>query len=149
MKVILLDDVQGLGKKGAIIEVNSGFAHNFLIPKKKAIEATPAILNEVKHKLAKEQKQKELELQQAKELAAKLNNTFVDVKVRCGQGKMYGSVTTMDVQKGLADKGYDIDKRKIILNETIRELGQYGAEIKIAPSVSATINLNIIALEDK
>ena len=62
---------------------------------------------------------------------------------------MYGSVTTMDVQKGLADKGYDIDKRKIILNETIRELGQYGAEIKIAPSVSATINLKIIALEDK
>ncbi|HQC54458.1 MAG TPA: 50S ribosomal protein L9 [Clostridia bacterium] len=149
MKVILLEDVQGHGKKGAIIEVNSGFAHNYLIPKKKAIEATPAILNEVKHKLAKEQKQRELELQQAKELANTLNNTFIDVPVRCGQGKMYGSVTTMDVQKGLAAKGFDIDKRKIVLNETIKELGQYGAEIKIAPNITANINLNVIALDDK
>lgn len=147
MKVILLEDVKGQGKKGDIVEVNSGYATNFLIPKKKAIEATPAILNELNHRLEKEKKQRAIEEQKAREVAAKLNGQFIDVRVRCGQGKLYGSVTTMDVQKGLAEKGFDIDKRKIILKETIRDLGQYEAEVKIAPNISASINLNVAPLE--
>lgn len=145
MKVILLENVQGQGKKGEVIEVNIGYAKNFLIPNNKAVEATPAVINEINQRIVKEKKALEKEIAEAKELSKKIEALTFEIKVKCGQGKMYGSVTAMDVQKSLSIKGFEVDKRKIIIKETIKDLGKYQAELKIMTNISAVLNLSVIA----
>lgn len=145
MKVILLENVPGQGKKGEIIEVNIGYAKNFLIPKNKAIEATPSVINEINQRIVKEQKALEQETLEAKELSKKISSLLFEIKVKCGQGKMYGSVTAMDVQKALALQGFEVDKRKIVIKDTIKDLGKYQAELKIMTNISAILNLNVVA----
>lgn len=148
MKILLLDDVKGQGKKGEILEVNIGYARNFLIPKKLAVEATPAVINEIKFKIAKEHKELQKEIADSTEFAKNLESQPLVIKVKCGQGKMYGSVTAMDVQKALCEKGFDVDKRKIVIKETIKELGNFQAELKIMTNISAKLNLKVVA-DDK
>ncbi len=145
MKVILLENVPGQGKKGEIIEVNIGYAKNFLIPKNKAIEATPSVINEINQRIVKEQKALEQETLEAKELSKKISSLLFEIKVKCGQGKMYGSVTAMDIQKALALQGFEVDKRKIVIKDTIKDLGKYQAELKIMTNISAILNLNVVA----
>ena len=147
MKVLLLQNVTGQGKKGDIIEVNIGYARNFLIPKKLGIEATPSVLNEIKQKAAKDQRELEKEIALANDLVKKIQGETFIINVRCGQGKMYGSVTAMDVQKSMLEKGFEVDKRRIILKDTIKELGDYQAELKIMANISATINLHVQSYE--
>lgn len=146
MKVILLTDVQGHGKKGSIVDVNDGYARNFLVPRKMAIEATKSMLNEYTQKLEKEkrllQEEKERALALAKEIAA----MTVDVKVKCGEdGKMYGSVTTQDVAAALAEKGITVDKKKVTLKETIKTVGVYEAEVWVYKETTAKFKISVTA----
>ena len=144
MKVILLDNVQGHGKKGEIVNVNDGYAKNYLIPKKLAVEATKSVLNEIQQKVAKEQRLLREERLAAEELAKKIGGSVVIVKMRCGEdGKMYGSVTNQDVADGLKAMGYEIDKKKIPVKDAIKTLGIYDAEVKVYKDISARIKIDV------
>lgn len=149
MKVILLADVQGHGKKGEVVEVNDNYARNYLVPRKLAKEATKAVLNEYNQKLEKEARLAQQEKDEAMELKKQLEGKTVIVKVRCGGGKMYGSVTSQDVADGLAELGYTVDKKKVIFKETIRTPGLYDVDIKVYRETIAKIKINVVAVEMK
>ncbi len=147
MKVVLLQDVKGQGKKDEIINVSDGYARNFLFPKKLAVEADAAILNDIKNKEAAKQRKIELEKQAARETAEKMGGLLVKIKVKEGaDGKMYGSVTTKDIAEALkAQFGIDVDKRKIVLSENVKSFGNYTADVKLYPEISGKLNILVHA----
>ncbi len=145
MKVILLQDVKAMGKKGDIVEVNDGYAINFLIPKKMVIKATKDAQNERNQKIANEEKRKAEEKDAALALHAKLNGTSVTVPMKCNDGKMYGSVTTMDVAKALNDLGFAVDKKKITLPGAIKSLGSYTVDVWCYNQTIAKVTINVVA----
>jgi len=145
MKVLLLQDVKAQGKKGEIVEVNDGYARNFLIKKGLAKEATASVVNETNQKNAQEAKKKAAELQAAKDIAAKLDTKEIEVAIKTGEnGKFFGSVTSKEIADALLAIGYDIDKKKIIIKDAIKAAGVYGVEVKIYPGVSFTINVKVV-----
>ena len=147
MKVILLDNIQGHGKKGEIVTVNDGYARNYLLPKKLAVEATKAVLNEIQQKVAREQRLLKEERDAAEVVAKSLKGATVVVKMSCGEdGKMYGSVTNQDVADGLKAMGYDVDKKKITIRDQIKTLGVYDAEVKVYKDIGAKIKINVVAM---
>ncbi len=146
MKVILLQDIKPLGKKGDIAEVNDGYARNFLIPKKIAAEATKSAQNERNQKLYNEQKRLEEEKAAALELYNALKNKEIVVKVKCKDDKMYGSVTTHDVANALKDAGFVVDKKKISIPAQIKTLGKYEAEVWCYKETVAKIFIDVKAL---
>ncbi|NCA92655.1 50S ribosomal protein L9 [bacterium] len=146
MKVILLQDIKPLGKKGEIVEVNDGYARNFLLPKKIAAEATKTAQNERNQKIANEQKRLEAEKAAALELFNALKNKEIAVKVKCNEDKMYGSVTTQDVANALKDAGFVVDKKKITLPAPIKTLGKYEAEVWCYKETVAKIYIDVRAL---
>ena len=146
MKVLLLQDVQGQDKKGTIVELNDGYARNFLIPKKMAVEATKSIVNEYNQRIEKELRLAQKAKEEALALAKELSGKTVDVVVKCGEdGKMYGSVTTQDVASALGAMGYQVDKKKIVLKDVIKKVGVYEAEVKVYKETSAKIKVNVRA----
>lgn len=144
MKVILLQNVQGHGKKGEIVNVNDGYAKNFLIPKKLAVEATKSVLNEIEQKVAREARIMKEERAAAESRAKEISSVTATIPVKCGDGKMYGSVTTQNVADALSALGYTVDKRKIVLKDAIKDVGLYTAEIKLYKDVSAKIKVNVV-----
>ena len=147
MKVILLQDVQGHGKKGAIVDVNDGYARNFLIPRKMAIEATKSILNEYNQRLQKEARIAAEEKAAALELKKILDGKSIKVKVRCGDdGKMFGSVGGQDVANALKEEGYTVDKKKVTIKDNIKSTGTYDAEIKVYKETVAKVKIVVEAL---
>lgn len=145
MKVLLLQDVKAQGKKGEIVEVNDGYARNFLIKKGLAKEATAGVINETNQKNAQEAKKKAAELQAAKDIAAKLDTKEVIVSIKMGDnGKFFGSVTNKEIADALLKEGYEIDKKKIIIKDPIKAAGVFGVEVKIYPGVSFTINVKVV-----
>ena len=145
MKVLLLQDVKAQGKKGEIVEVNDGYARNFLIKKGLAKEATAGVINETNQKNAQEAKRKAAELQAAKDIAAKLDTKEIEVAIKMGDnGKFFGSVTSKEIADVLLEMGYDIDKKKIIIKDTIKAAGVYGVEVKVYPGVSFTLNVKVV-----
>lgn len=147
MKVIFLQDVKGSGKKGQTVEVNDGYARNFLIKRKLAIEATAAAMNEAAQKKAADDKRIAEEIAAAKVLKEQLEKSVIDIGVKCGDGKMYGSVTTADIADGLQKIGIDVDKKKIVLKENIRELGVFDIEVKVYANISAKVKVRIVKAE--
>lgn len=145
MKVILLEDVKKLGKKGDLVEVAEGYARNYLIPKKLVEEATEGSIKNLRQQKKALEKRKQQELMEAKKLASKLSQNQVTIEVKCGeQGKLFGSITSKDVQTALKEQyKVDIDKRKINL-EPIKALGNYEAIIKLAPDVEAKIMVKVV-----
>lgn len=146
MKVVLLQDVKGKGKKDDIVNVSDGYARNFLFPKGLAAEASGTILNEIKNREASRAHKIELEKAAANEIASKLEGAVVKLKIKAGAaaggGKLYGSVTAKDIGKALLDQhGIEIDRRKIALDEPIRQYGSYSIEVKLYPSITGKINL--------
>ena len=143
MKVILLQDVKGHGKKGQLVDASDGYARNFLIPKKLAVEATAANLSELKNAETKKRIQEEKELAAAKEIAAKLEGCMVKIVRTSGADeKLYGSVATKDIAEALAEQfGIEIDKRKIVLSDAIKAYGSYTVSVKLHTAVSGKINL--------
>lgn len=146
MKVLLKMDVKGLGKKGDIVNASDGYARNFLFPKGLAVEATQGTIKE--HQIIKENeaKKKMKELEEAKELAKKMSEINVKLKVKTGEnGKLFGSITSKDIAEAIKNQyGFEIDKKKIVLDEAIKVTGTYNIEVKIYPEVSANIKVEII-----
>ena len=146
MKVILLCDVKGQGKKDQIIEVSDGYARNFLFPQKKAILADAKATNELKNKENSKQFKISEERKAALELAEKIKKTNVEIKMEHGQdNRLYGSVTAKDLADELkkALGGVDIDKRKITLKDPIKAYGTYTVEIKLYTDVVASFNVKV------
>ena len=143
MKVILLKDVPGKGKKDEIVNVSDGYARNFLFPRKLAAEADAKILNDIKTKEAARLRRIELEKQAARETAEKLQSVLVKVTIQSGaDGKLYGSVGTKDIAEALAAQhGIEIDKRKIVLDSPIKAYGTYTVDVKLYPEIAGKLNV--------
>lgn len=145
MKVLLLQDVKDQGKKGEIVEVNDGYAKNFLIKKGLAKQANSQIINEVNQKNAANQRKLEIEKQEATKLAQRMKGSVVNLAMSTGEnGKMFGSVTSKEIAEALHFHGFDIDKKKIVLKEPIKALGRYNIEIKVYANISTEVVLNVI-----
>lgn len=141
MKVILLQDVKGSGKKNQIVEVNDGYARNFLFPRKLAKEATSTNVNAVDVQNKAEAHRKEVLRQEAIANAEKLSKLSVTVTGKGGNGKMFGSISTLDVAEAIkAQHGLDIDKKKIDI-PSIKAEGEYVATLKLFPEVSAKLKV--------
>ncbi|MDN5331427.1 MAG: large subunit ribosomal protein [Tepidanaerobacteraceae bacterium] len=146
MKVILLQDVKTLGKKGDLVDVADGYARNYLFPKNMAVEATPGNLA----KLEQEKKAKEKKLarqkMEAEELAEKIKKCHLTLKVKAGvQGKLYGSINSKNIAEALKEQcGIDIDKRKIQLDEPIKAFGSYEVPVKLHPEVEAKLTVRVV-----
>ncbi len=139
MKVILLCDVKGQGKKDQIVNVSDGYARNFLFPQKKAIPADAKATNELRNKEEAKQFRISEDRKAASALAEKIKNTEIDIVMGHGQdGRLYGSVTSKDIAEKLAEKlSVDIDKRKINMKEAIKAYGNYEVEIKLLQDIVA------------
>lgn len=145
MKVILLCDVKGQGKKDQIINVSDGYARNFLFPQKKAIPADAKAQNDLKGKEDARQYKIAEDKKAAETLAAKIKDTEIKIQMGHGQdGRLYGSVTAKDIAEELAKiVGSSIDKRKITIKETIKAYGKYKIDIKVHPEVVATFYVTV------
>lgn len=141
MKVILLEDVKGSGKKGELINASDGYARNYLLPKKLAMEATPQALNELKQKEAAKERRLALEKQAALDAAAAVRGKTVRITSAAGQnGKLFGSVTAAEVAEELKKQyGIEVDRRKIALESEIKAFGTYNAEVKFGYGVTAAL----------
>ena len=139
MKVVLLCDVKGQGKKDQIVDVSDGYARNFLFPQKKAIPADAKATNELKNKEEAKQFKINEERKAAQALADKLKDVQVKIKMEHGQdGRLYGSVTAKDIAEMLkAQTGVEVDKRKIVTKENIKAYGNYSVEVKLLADISA------------
>lgn len=139
MKVILLCDVKGQGKKDQIVEVSDGYARNFLFPQKKAVPADAKATNELKNKEAAKEYKIGEERKAAQALADKINNVEIEIVMGHGaDGRLYGSVTSKDIAEKIKEKlGVEVDKRKIQLKEAVKAYGKYQVEVKILADISA------------
>lgn len=146
MRVILLEDVKSVGKKGELVNASDGYAKNFLFPKKLAVEATKSNLNDFELKQKAEAKRKKEELEQAQNMAKELENKTVIVKVKTGEnGKLFGSVTNKEVAEEIVKQtGMEIDKKKVSIGDPIKMVGERTAVIKLHPKVSAEITIKIV-----
>lgn len=143
MKVLLLQDVKGKGKKDTIVDVSDGYARNFLLPKGVAVEADAKIMNDYKNKQAAKKHHEEMEKQAAKETAEKLAGLVVKILATAGaDGRFYGSVTTKDIAEELEKQhGITVDKRKIVLDDAIKAFGPYSLDVKLYPEISGKLNV--------
>jgi large subunit ribosomal protein L9 len=148
MQVILREDIDKLGKIGDLVKVADGYARNYLVPNKKAIEATPKNLNAMDHakkmvsdRIRKMKKEAAVEADRIKGLA-------VTIKAKVGEeGKLFGSVTTMDIAEAAKAQGVELDKRKIVLDEPIKRLGEYTLTVKLHADVTAELKVTVVAAE--
>ncbi len=142
MKIILLQDVKGQGKKDDLIDVNEGYARNFLIKKGFAEAATPTKINELNQKKASQAYHKQEELKAMKALAAEISGKSFTINIKVGkEGKVFGSVTAADIAQSLSDSGYEVDKKKIVLAAGLKTVGDYDVELKLAEGVGAKIKV--------
>ena len=145
MKVLLLADVKGQGKKDQIVEVSDGYARNFLFPKKLAIAADNKVMSEAKSKEESKQFRLKEEKAAAKELAEKLSKLTVRISASSGaDGRLYGSITSKDIAEELKKQHkIEIDKRKLVLSENIKAYGTYDVEVKVYPEISAKMKVAV------
>ena len=144
MKVILLQDVKGKGKKGQMLEVSDGYARNFMLPKKMAIEATPDAINTMRMNDKATQERIAREKAEALATSKKLREMTVIVKAKGGgAGRLFGSVTNAEVAEALSKQGVKLDKRKIVLSETIKNVGTYTATCKLGYEITAPLTVKI------
>ena len=144
MKVILLQDVKGKGKKGQMLEVSDGYARNFMLPKKLAIEATTDAINTMRMNDKATQERIAREKAEALATSKKLREMTVIVKAKGGgAGRLFGSVTNAEVAEALAKQGVKLDKRKIVLSETIKNVGTYTATCKLGYEITAPLTVKV------
>lgn len=145
MKIILIEDVKKLGKKGEIIEVSDGYARNYILPQKLGIEASNKNLNDLKLQKMKEEKEAQKLLDEAKELAEKIGAQAVTVKMKAGEGgKVFGSVSAKEIAEAVKKQNaLEIDKKKIQLQEPIRSFGLHEVGIKLHPQVTGTLRIKV------
>ncbi len=146
MEVILLENVPSLGKAGDIVQVAVGYGRNFLVPKKLAMEATPQNIRiwEQQREVFRHKKSKELE--RAREEAQRIESISFTIRRTAGESeKLFGSVTSLDLQKALQEKGIVVDRKKILLPHPLKKLGSYSIPIKLHPEVTAQMNIQIVS----
>ena len=143
MKVVLLADVKGQGKKNDVINVSDGYARNFLLPRKLAVEADAKVLNEIKGREDSRKHKIEVETAEAKATAAKLDSILIKIPASSGaDGRLYGSITAKDIAEKLEkDHGIVVDKRKIQLADPIRAYGQYDMDVKLYTDVVGKLHV--------
>ena len=146
MKVILIQDVRGQGKKGELLDVSDGYARNYLLPRNLAMKATTDNLNALKLKEKAKAAQIEKEKIMAKETAEKLSGVIVTLKAKAGAvGKLYGAVTNMEISQALSEQhGIEIEKNKIVMSDPIKTFGNYEVKCKLGHEITGTINLLVI-----
>ncbi len=148
MEVILTQDVKALGKKGDIVKVSDGYARNFILPKKLGMEATKQNLYDLNMQKAAEAKRQKEILEEAREQAKKLEEFTIRVTVKAGEGgKTFGSVSTKEIAAALKEQhGVDLDKKKLVLNDPIKNAGAYTVPVKLHPQVTAEIKVKVEAV---
>ena len=145
MKVILLTDVKGKGKKGQMIEVSDGYARNFMLPKKLAIEATPDAINTMRMNDKATQERIAREKAEALATSKKLRELTVTVTAKGGgAGRLFGSVTNAEIAEALSKQGIKLDKRKIVLSDPIKNVGTYTVTCKLGYEISAPLTVKIV-----
>lgn len=151
MKVLLTQEVEGLGQAGQIKEVAEGYARNFLLPRNLAVAASSGAVKEQQQRQAAEDKRQAKADQELRGVAQKLSEAKVTIQSKAGEeGKLYGSVTTADLAEAIEKQlGQEVDKRKIEIDEPIRHIGEYKVPVKFSKNVSASITVVVEALEEK
>ncbi len=145
MKVILKVDVKGSGKKGDILEVSDGYAKNFLLKKGLAEIATASGINEIQQKKTAEAYHKAENVKALKALADSMKDTAVEVPIKVGEnGRVFGSVTSAQVSSALTEKGFEIDKKKILMKDAIKSLGSFPVEIRLMEGITTKIIVNVV-----
>lgn len=145
MEVILLEDVKTLGKKGQIVNINDGYARNFVLPKKLGIEANAKNMNDLKLQKKKAEKEAAEELAAAKEFAVKIEENEVHLKMKIGEGgRTFGTISTKEIAAAAKEQlGFDIDKKKMKLDEPIKSLGTHIVTVKLHKDVSAKLTVKV------
>lgn len=145
MKVILLEDVKSLGKKGEVVNVNDGYARNFVLPKKLGVEATGKNMNDLKLQKANEEKVAKEHLEAAQAFAKEMENDHVVVSIKAGEGgRTFGSVSSKEIATAYKEQcGKEIDKKKILLPEPIKSFGVYEVSVKLHPKVTGTLKVKV------
>lgn len=149
MNVILTENVKGLGNMGDVVKVKPGYARNFLVPNKLAVEASTRNLNELEHHRRQLTRKAEKLSQEAAVVKGRIEALECVLAHRAGEGgKLFGSVTSMEIEAALAAKGVEIDRRKILLDQPIKVLGSHEVEIKLNAGVSAVLKVRVIAADE-
>ncbi|MBO6297437.1 MAG: 50S ribosomal protein L9 [Lachnospiraceae bacterium] len=145
MKVILTEDVKSLGKKGDLVDVSDGYARNFILSKKKGLEATPANLNSLKLKKANDEKVAQEQLEAAQAFAADLKTKEVKLTIKKGEGgKAFGSITSKEIATAAEEQlSVTLDKKKIVLKDPIKTEGTYQVPIKLHPQVTGELKVSV------
>jgi large subunit ribosomal protein L9 len=145
MELILMEDVPSLGKVGDLVKVSDGYARNYLLPRKKAVRATAVSLKAVeRERQTIEHKQDKLE-QEAQELAQRIEELSCTIAKSAGEeGKLFGAVTSADIEEALREQGVSVDRKKIVLEEPIKNLGVYTISLKFHPQVTAQLKLWVV-----
>lgn len=145
MKIILLEDVKSLGKKGEIVNVNDGYARNFILPKKLGVEATGKNLNDLKLQKANEVKVAQEQLDAAKDLAVKIESGKISLSIKFGEGgRSFGSVSTKEIAIAVKEQmNLEIDKKKVQLKDAIKTVGEHTVPVKLHPKVTAQLKVVI------
>lgn len=149
MKVILMEDVKSLGKKGEIVDVNDGYARNYVLPKKLGVEANNQNLNNLKLKKANEEKVAKEQLEAAQAFAKAMEEDEVVLSIKSGEGgRTFGSVSTKEIAAAYKEQcGKEIDKKKIILPEAIKSIGVYEVGVKLHPSVTGKLKVKVTEMK--
>lgn len=145
MQVILLEDVKTLGKKGQIVNINDGYARNYVLPKKLGLEATPKNLNDLKLQKKKADKEAAEELARAKELAQKIEELSVSLSMKTGEGgRTFGTISTKEISTAAKEQlGLDIDKKKMKLDDPIKTLGTHIVTVRLHREVTAKLTVKV------
>lgn len=147
MKVLLKADVPKIGKKGELLEVKEGYARNFLFPNGLAVEASGGTMKQYEEGKKAEERRKQKEKEEAETLAGKIKGTTITLRHKAGdEGRLFGSITSAEVAEALKGKGFEIDKKKIHLDEPIRLVGHHDVKIKLHPEVTASLPLEVVKL---
>lgn len=145
MKVILLKDIETLGSAGEVVEVKNGYGRNFLIPRNEALVATAANMAQFESRRKRQETLAERDRRAAEALAKKLETESITAQVKVGEeDRLFGSVTAQNIAELLDEKGYEIDRRAIHLEDPIRELGVYNIDVRLHPEVAAAVKLWVV-----
>jgi len=146
MKVILQENVQSLGKMGDVVNVADGYARNYLIPGKLGVEANIKNIKALEHEKKKIEEKAKKVRNEARGLAERLSSLTITLSAKAGEEeRLFGSITSMDIAEALKKEGFEVERKKILLDEPIKRLGSYAVGIKIHPEVTSKVQINVIA----
>jgi len=146
MQIILREDITNLGRPGDVVKVRDGYARNFLLPRNLAVEANPKNIRAFEHQKRLALMRREAKKGEALKMKERLEALRINITARAGEeGKLFGSVTNIDVERALREKGFDIERRKVILPEPIKQLGDYTVAVKLDPEVDASLKISVNA----